>query len=155
MTKVREKIMRRAILTGLLTALAGLLVGVGGSLALVGAAREQSAQAANADAAPTFVAIADTSTAFNEAIDACNASIGATVADVGRTLIVTAVAGHDSLTGADLRCVLDELHAPASVREHMGSTRALDGQQEDAWPGFTARWTYHPDNGFHLTITKG
>jgi len=50
-------------------------------------------------------------------------------------------------------CFLAELKVPTAVKDHMGSTRALDGMQTDSWAGFNARWNYHPDNGMNLTIT--
>jgi hypothetical protein len=51
-------------------------------------------------------------------------------------------------------CVLDEMEVPERVRSHLGSTRALDGTQEDAWDDYEARWTYHPDSGTNLTIWR-
>ena len=41
---------------------------------------------------------------------------------------------------------------PDAVRQHVSTTRALDGQQTDSWTGYTARWTYHPDDGLQMTI---
>lgn len=52
-------------------------------------------------------------------------------------------------------CVLDGLGTPTAVREHISSTRALDGQQTDQWGKYSARWTYHPDAGQNMTITEG
>lgn len=57
--------------------------------------------------------------------------------------------GHDF---ADVRCVLGEISAPDYVREHIESTRALDGQQTDQWGDIEARWTYHPDSGLRITL---
>lgn len=42
---------------------------------------------------------------------------------------------------------------PESVKAHMFATRALDGRQTDTWPGFSASWSYHPDDGMDLVIT--
>ena len=40
-------------------------------------------------------------------------------------------------------------------RNHIESTRALDGTQEDSFGDYQARWTYHPDNGMNLTVWTG
>ncbi|AXG14970.1 hypothetical protein [Intrasporangium calvum] len=58
--------------------------------------------------------------------------------------------GNDKIT--DLVCVLTALRVPDHVIAHMDSTRALDGQQEDTWDSYKARWTYHPDDGLNLTV---
>ena len=55
-------------------------------------------------------------------------------------------------TVEDIACALNELETPDYVVEHMDNTRALDGQQTDEWDTFEARWSYHPDNGFEMTI---
>ena len=55
---------------------------------------------------------------------------------------------------ADIRCVLAELEAPSSTWAKIGDTRALDGRQEDDWPGFKASWTYHPDSGLNILIER-
>lgn len=52
-------------------------------------------------------------------------------------------------------CVLERIGAPPSVTARMDSTRALDGMQDAEWGGFTASWTYHPDEGLNLIITEG
>ncbi len=41
---------------------------------------------------------------------------------------------------------------PERVRNHVASTRALDGIQEDDWNGYSAQWSYHPDDGLSITI---
>jgi hypothetical protein len=77
-----------------------------------------------------------------------------TVGDGGKTLIINA-SGDPIKTIVDTQteaCVLDYLKTPAAVRAHIESTRALDGRQTDAWDGFTAAWTFHPDNGLDITI---
>jgi hypothetical protein len=56
------------------------------------------------------------------------------------------------LAGIVYDCVLDALAVPERVLDHIGTTRALDGQQEDSWDNYQARWTYHPDDGVNLTI---
>src|SRR5690625_485293 len=54
----------------------------------------------------------------------------------------------------DVRCVLTELEAPSATWVKIGNTRALDGRQEDDWPGFKASWTYHPDSGLNILIER-
>jgi hypothetical protein len=41
---------------------------------------------------------------------------------------------------------------PERVQNHVSSTRALDGIQEDTWNDYSAQWTYHPDHGLNVTI---
>lgn len=71
------------------------------------------------------------------------------VADEGASLSVVAK-GMDAVVTPE--CLLAKLQAPSYVSEHLGSTRALDGQQTDEWMGLEARWTYHPDSGTNLTV---
>lgn len=52
----------------------------------------------------------------------------------------------------DVRCFLRELGAPDYVADHIGSTRALDGQQTDEWDDIEARWSYHPNDGLDITF---
>ena len=59
------------------------------------------------------------------------------------------------IAGLIQTCVLDALEAPTHVEEHMSTTRALDGTQEDGWDDYQARWTYHPDSGMNLTVWTG
>lgn len=85
------------------------------------------------------------------------------LADEGRSLILD-TPGTDktkdvALPGRlasldDVLCVLDQTEAPATVREHLSSTRALDGQQTDAWGEVEARWSYHPDTGVALVLSE-
>jgi hypothetical protein len=79
---------------------------------------------------------------------------GTTVTDNGQTLLVDSSGEEDfgKLPSAGLDCVLDGLSMPDAVRSHMLGTRALDGRQEDAWPGFTASWSYHPNQGLDLIV---
>lgn len=51
-----------------------------------------------------------------------------------------------------IMCVLKKLGAGTAVLDHIGTTRALDGQQTDEWDGVKARWTYHPDDGLQITV---
>lgn len=71
------------------------------------------------------------------------------LADEGESLTFTAT-GSDAIATSD--CILAKLDAPDYVTEHVGSTRAMDGQQTDEWNDLEARWTYHPDAGLNMTI---
>lgn len=95
---------------------------------------------------------------LEDAAEACGQRLS--VADDGRSISLH-VPGEDSdidiTTIATLEsavCVLTELEAPSYVVRHIESTRALDGQQTDAWEKFEARWTYHPDPGLQITIRE-
>lgn len=97
--------------------------------------------------------------AIESAAEACTQTLS--VADEGKTIRLH-VLGEDSsnidvFTVASLDnaiCILDELEAPTAVRDHISQTRALDGQQTDEWGSFSARWTYHPDEGLQMTIQE-
>lgn len=81
--------------------------------------------------------------------------VGGRVRDEGQSLTLEAkgkAQGLGSDTIEDVSCVLDATSAPDYVRQHINSTRALDGQQEDSWAGVKARWTYHPDTGLQITL---
>lgn len=82
----------------------------------------------------------------------CKPVAGYRVEDGGQTLILTV--GGQFMNTSTLDCVLGRLGMPAAVEQHVLSTRALDGQQTDTWPGYSARWTYHPDDGLEMTIRK-
>ena len=79
---------------------------------------------------------------------------GTTIADGGRTLTIDSQ-GSEDFTGlglTNLDCVLTALQVPEAVKQHIQSTRALDGRQEDSWDGFTASWSYHPDDGLDAIV---
>jgi len=59
------------------------------------------------------------------------------------------------LTIPAVACLLDELDAPSSVMSKMQQTRALDGQQAEAWDDYEVTWTYHPDDGLSAVFTDG
>lgn len=46
--------------------------------------------------------------------------------------------------------VNEYLGLPASIKEKMSSTRALDGLQTQNCGDYTVSWTYHPDNGLRV-----
>lgn len=81
---------------------------------------------------------------------------GTRLEDGGATLLVDGKGGDD-FSGVDLAalgCILDTLKVPEAVKQKMSSTRALDGRQDGRWSEYDASWTYHPDNGLDLIITR-
>lgn len=114
------------------------------------AEREAAAEAAREAAAAEEARLA----MFTDARTACGIGGMSTVTtlDGGEALEMWRVTKFDGPTYATMVCVLEELGAPASVEVAIGQTRALDGRQSDAWDGFEASWTYHPDNGASILI---
>jgi len=81
---------------------------------------------------------------------------GTKIADGGKTLIIDG-AGEETTAGlsvTSLECLVKELGMPESVKAQMFDTRALDGRQTGTWPGFSASWSYHPDDGMDVVITQ-
>lgn len=80
--------------------------------------------------------------------------VSSAVADEGVSLTME-TSGKKSVgehSWSDVECILDELETPQYVREHINTTRGLDGQQEDEWGDYRARWTYHGNQGLHITF---
>lgn len=101
---------------------------------------------------------ATSSTSTQGAMEAATSACSSTPRDLlsaDRKSITVDTKGTKDFNGEDMedvRCFLRELGAPDYVDEHIGSTRALDGQQTDEWEGVEARWTYHPDDGLEITF---
>jgi hypothetical protein len=95
-----------------------------------------------------------TETALSKAQTRCDAG---TLGDEDHTLLIDMM-GEEYSSGTatidDVGCVLAALAAPTSVTARMDSTRALDGMQTATWDGYSASWTYHPDDGLDLIITE-
>ena len=92
---------------------------------------------------------------FEQVQTRCDAGrAGTTVTDGGKTLLIDGSGEEDfgKLPASGLQCLLDALSTPAAVQSHMFGTRALDGRQEDSWPGYTASWSYHPDQGMDVIV---
>lgn len=53
-----------------------------------------------------------------------------------------------------LVCVLVRVDVPDHVIAHIDSTRALDGMQTATWGHFSARWTYHPNDGLNFSLIE-
>lgn len=92
---------------------------------------------------------------FSSALDTCHAS-GSYVrlaADKSSLALQAESESGRGLSAPVFLCVLDELDAPASMRQRMLLTRAIDGTQEEQWGPFRATWTYHPDQGLNVAIS--
>ena len=92
---------------------------------------------------------------FSSALDTCHAS-GSHVRLAADKSSLTLQAENESgrgLSAPVFLCVLDELDAPASMRQRMLLTRAIDGTQEEQWGPYRATWTYHPDQGLNVVIS--
>lgn len=105
---------------------------------------EKAAQAAERERLATF------STATRDCGFA--GSDGVEVLDGGEAVTLSRVSKFDGPSVEDMSCFLDELDAPSAIQSKIGSTRALDGVQQDDWDGYEIEWRYHPDDGATLTI---
>ena len=54
----------------------------------------------------------------------------------------------------DVWCLLEELDTPERIVDLMITTSASDGEQEDAWGGYSVIWTYHPHRGLDVFINR-
>lgn len=95
---------------------------------------------------------------FKTAVAKCDlkGKDGVEYADKGVSLILS-TAGEDDLSSDQaniliVMCVLKRVKASAALQDRMLSTRAMDGMQEGDFRGIHASWTYHPDNGFNLSL---
>ena len=109
---------------------------------------EQSGHAADVSRSPFQDAV---STCLSGTEDDDYASIG----DSGHTLTLNGAGNIGrGLDASAHSCVLDSLHLPDSVRAKIGQTHALDGQQTATWDDIEASWTYHPDAGLDVVLTR-
>ena len=125
--------------------LALVVVGAIGAVVIIGATA--GSETSGAPAAPA-------ETQLKQAHDSCSAGV---LGDVDHTMTLD-MGGEDSDSGIlsfdQVACVLEQLDIPASVASRMDATRALDGMQDAEWDGFTASWTYHPDDGLDIILTE-
>jgi hypothetical protein len=78
------------------------------------------------------------------------------IGDDGDTMSIDR-AGAEEMQGATMQqldCLLVELDFPDAVVDRIRNTRALDGYQEETFGELTAAWTYHPDDGLNMTVTR-
>jgi hypothetical protein len=81
---------------------------------------------------------------------------GTQLADGGSTLVVDTM-GEEEFSGAsyaDFQCVLTSLETPTRITTRMGETSASDGQVTDSAEGLNYFWSYHPDDGILLTVSR-
>lgn len=92
---------------------------------------------------------------LSSAVDACHAS-GSYVRLATDKSSLTLQAENEAGSGLSspiFLCILDELDAPAAMRQRMLLTRAIDGTQEEQWGLYRATWTYHPEQGLNVVIS--
>ncbi|GIH08081.1 hypothetical protein Rhe02_61480 [Rhizocola hellebori] len=79
----------------------------------------------------------------------------ATVGDEGNTLILKSQGEEQpGISYSQLECFWTELDVSDALRSELGATRALDGRRSGDWGSFHASWSYHPDSGVNMTITR-
>jgi hypothetical protein len=81
-------------------------------------------------------------------------SDGVTLGDDETSLVLDTgeSSGISGATAEATECVLRELGMPDATWNKIETTRALDGRQDDEWDGYSASWTYHPDDGLNVTV---
>lgn len=139
---------KRGATPWVITAVVALLIVAGVATYLT--ISKVSATSTKSGAAPM-----DPRSALQIAAEACG--IGSAISDGGHTLSMSRVAAEEApgpISYDEYTCAMNKLAVPHSVLDHIGTTRALDGMQEDSWGDYKARWTYHPDNGISMTITE-
>jgi hypothetical protein len=132
--------------------IAGVLLVGGGVTALVIAAHTDTGQKM---ASAAGVAVVAQRSPFEDVQARCDpAGSGTTIADDGKTFVIDSSGEEDSsgISYESFSCILNAINMPTAVQSHIGDTRALDGRQEDSWEGFTASWSYHPDDGLDMII---
>lgn len=99
--------------------------------------------------------MADGSTNFAAAVNTCQAFPYAQVSSDGTSMEMTTSGKKEpGMSVRTLGCLLEELDAPTSLKQRMESTRAIDGTQEEKWGSYRATWTYHPDHGLHVVVSR-
>ena len=103
-----------------------------------------------------YVARSTAASGFAHAVDSCHAQgLHARLASDETSLTLEAFSDSgDSLTTPIFQCVLGKLGTPASVRERMYATRAIDGTQSEQWGSYKATWTYEADQGLTVIVSS-
>lgn len=92
---------------------------------------------------------------FATAVHDCEAAPFAQVSSDGSSMEMTTFGKKQpGMNPYTLGCVLEKLDAPASLKQRMNTIRAIDGTQEQTWGSYRATWTYHPDQGLHVVISR-
>jgi len=78
------------------------------------------------------------------------------VGDGGDTLTIDRMGAEVSpgATFVQFDCIIEKLDVPDAVIDRINNTRALDGYQDATFGEFAASWTYHPDDGLNMTVTR-
>jgi hypothetical protein len=103
-----------------------------------------------------IIAVGAQQSPFPAALDSCAVDTTyATLGDSDNTLVIDMEGEAEfGMTYDDVSCILDALNIPDSTLERMGQTSSLDGSVEDSWDGISASWTYHPDRGMDVILTR-
>lgn len=72
--------------------------------------------------------------------------------DFKETLVFTA--GDQGVPYSLMNCVYNKLKMPSWVVARIESTRSIDGEKTARWRGYKAFWTFHPESGLNMTVTK-
>ena len=126
---------------------------IGGAVALVAVVGIGTAFASGGS--PKLDAAAAVGLRPQTAIEKAAATCGLfNVEDNGHSITLDTKGEEDATGDAmfSVGCVVNELSMPDYIVQKVDHTRALDGMQSDTWDGYTATWTYHPDNGLLLII---
>lgn len=157
-----RKPLNRTVLAAGAGVIFGAMLGVAGTVAVTGAVSEARAQAevrAETEArAAAAAAEAAKPRLLRAAVESCGLgkSKSAVLGDNDMSLALDG-AGEDETYGLSLEkivCVLDAAGTPDSVVAQMDNTRALDGAQRESWGNISARWIYHPNHGFEVSLTE-
>lgn len=147
---------KKPLLFGLGGLVIGVAIGLISGVLIAGsvAANEEAAAQASAEAA-AVAEVQAIAAAIPAAVEKCSATSDkhVRVMDGGRSVSM-GTTGKKS-TGTSMTtvvCVLGEVGAPDSLYSKIDSTRALDGTKTAEWSGFSASWTYHPDNGLNIIV---
>jgi hypothetical protein len=103
------------------------------------------------------VGVAASSSPMAEAVKVCLPGGGSyQLGDDDGTLVIDGYGSKDTsgMPVTDEACVLNQLRVSSAVTAQMDGTTAMQGRQTGHWSGYTASWTYHPDNGLDIIITR-
>ncbi len=112
--------------------------------------------------ASSIVAISNSSSnQFQNALDSCM-TVGdegyddVQIGEDGQSMYLNG-SGEDDYSSLDYAsefCILNALDIPEIIVTRMNATSSLMGVQTGDWGNFSASWTYHPNNGLDVSITK-
>jgi len=96
--------------------------------------------------------------AFEAAMETCG--VGEDPADVriedGTELRINNQGDQDNsgIPLDDVWCLLDSLDMPDDIADRMVATSGNDGEQTAAWDEYSVVWTYHPNRGLDVFVTR-